>query len=259
MDCSELNWRVEEACMNAWPASRQLLLGGWLLRASGGDVRRANSVNPLRGGPRDPAKVLAAAESVYAALEQPTIFRTPDIAEGMAERLAELGYLAESETATLYCNLSGKPGVSQGAAELTPTPSREWLRARAALSAVDAEGSQLYAAMLAGILPAKAFAAVRHEGEIAALAYAVVHDGLAVIESVVTDTRWRRRGYGRRAIGELLDWARAAGAQGACLQVLADNTPALALYRTLGFDRTLYCYRYLRKGTIGQRQAKVAS
>jgi ribosomal protein S18 acetylase RimI-like enzyme len=254
MDCSELNWRVEEACMNAWPASRQLLLGGWLLRASGGEVRRANSVNPLRGGPRDPAKVLAAAESVYAALEQPTIFRAPDIAEGMAERLVELGYLAESETATLHCDLSGKPDGSQGAAELTPKPSPEWLQARAALSAVDAEGSQLYATMLAGILPAKAFAAVRHEGEIAALAYAVVHDGLAVIESVVTAPQWRQRGYGRRAVGGLLDWARSAGAEGACLQVVADNAPALALYRTLGFERELYRYRYFR-----QRQAKVAS
>ncbi|MGF1594086.1 MAG: GNAT family N-acetyltransferase [Kiloniellaceae bacterium] len=249
MECSELNWRAEEACMNAWPASRQLLLGGWLLRASGGDVRRTNSVNPLQGGPRDPGKVLAAADSVYARLGQPTIFRAPDIAEGMAERLVELGYLAEGETTTLHCDLRGRPAGAREAAELMPEPSSEWLRARAALSAVDTEESQRYTAMLSGILSAKAFAAVRHEGEVAALAYAVIHDGLVVIESVVTDPRQRQRGYGRRAVGRLLDWARAAGAEGACLQVLADNAPALALYRSLGFTRELHCYRYFRKVT----------
>ena len=42
-----------------------------------------------------------------------------------------------------------------------------------------------------------------------------------------------------------LKWARQRGARDAWLQVEADNAPALALYRSLGFDE-VYRYHYRR-------------
>ena len=36
-----LAWRIEEACWNAFPSLRQVLLGNWLMRFSEGLTRRA--------------------------------------------------------------------------------------------------------------------------------------------------------------------------------------------------------------------------
>jgi len=91
-------------------------------------------------------------------------------------------------------------------------------------------------------------ALAREDGRIAALAYGVICHGMAVVESVVTDQEKRRRGHGRGTVGRLLQWAKDEGAYGACLQVVADNTPAPSLYRSLGFERELHRYHYRRKG-----------
>ena len=54
----------------------------------------------------------------------------------------------------------------------------------------------------------------------------------------------RRRGLGVVVLDAMISWAAERGATSAYLQVRADNTPALALYATMGF-RTNHTYRYL--------------
>jgi N-acetylglutamate synthase len=256
MGTTELSWRAEEACLAAWPSSRQLLLEGWLLRASGGEIRRANSVNPIRGGSRDPGSVLETAEAVYGMLGQSSLFRVLSFVDGMDEALENAGYLAEGTTLTLMADMTEIQSSTNGSVEVTATPGADWLRARARLGAVDAQNSRIYEAMLGAILVPRAFAAARQDGEIVSLAFAVVQSGLAVVESVVTDPQFRQRGFGRQTVGHLLSWADAQGASAACLQVVADNPAALALYRSLGFDRELYRYHYRRKDLGGQGGAK---
>ena len=79
MNDAELAWRVEEACLNAWPALRQVLFGGWVLRFSGGLTRRANSANPLGIERSQPAGLIAGCEALYRHHRQPTIFRLPSL------------------------------------------------------------------------------------------------------------------------------------------------------------------------------------
>ena len=61
---------------------------------------------------------------------------------------------------------------------------------------------------------------------------------------VVTDPEQRRRGLSRAVLCHLLARGQEAGATGACLQVVASNEPAIALYESLGFSCELYRYHY---------------
>src|SRR4051812_10146842 len=90
-----LAWKVEEACLNAWPSPRQVVMGDWLIRISGGPTRRTNSVNPLRASAHDPAAVLETAQALYRRQGQDTIFRIPSITAGADGVLEGWGYSYE--------------------------------------------------------------------------------------------------------------------------------------------------------------------
>jgi ribosomal protein S18 acetylase RimI-like enzyme len=91
-----------------------------------------------------------------------------------------------------------------------------------------------------------------HESDGRPVASAVcVHDGdLAGLFEVATHSGERRKGHARRLVLSALKWARQHGARHAWLQVEADNTAALSLYGSLGFQE-VYRYHYRRPPTGG--------
>jgi len=221
-------------------------VAGWLVRLGGGTTRRTNSINPLQCGPRDPSAVLERLIAPFRAAGANVIFRVPDIAHGMAEALTAAGIeTPEAETRTLFTDLSVLP-EDDGSAELLERPAPGWLAARAKFNDAGRADSAVYRETVASIALPVRFAATRHHGEIASVAYGVISGRLLVVESVVTAPEARGRGLARKAVAGLMRWAAAAGAQGACLQVVAGNEPAIALYRALGFDSDLYRYHYRR-------------
>ena len=243
----DLAWRAEAACLAACPASRQHLLDGWLLRASGGPTRRTNSLNPTPG-PRGPADAaITACARAYAALGQPAIVRVASLAPELDRPLAARGYEAEGHALTLFAALDGVPAGLDPGVRLMPAPDADWLALRTRLAGVDAQAAAIYAAMTASLRGPRAFATLDHAGETASMGYAVVDGRLAVIESVATSEQLRGRGHGRQTVGALMRWAHANGATGACLQVVAENAAALSLYRGLGFRTELLRYHYRRQ------------
>jgi ribosomal protein S18 acetylase RimI-like enzyme len=243
---NDLAWRVEAACREAWPCPDETILGGWLIRASGGQTRRTNSVNPLPGERADVSAIVDAARAIYSGMGQPLIFRVPTIAQGVDAQLDRLGFgPPEAETITLHATLRDCPRDAAGSAQAGPLDA-EWLAARASLSGWEPEVMQVYQHMLGQIACPAVFASVRGEGRIVAVAYGAIAHGLLVIESVITNPPHRRQGHGRQVVAALLNWAQAQRVDEACLQVVADNAPALALYRGLGFARELYRYHYRR-------------
>ena len=242
----DLAWRVEEACLNAWPCPRLLVVDGYLLRAAGGRSRRINAVNPLRGA-LAPEPAIAACEAVYAGLRRPALFRVPEIAPGLDAPLDARGYGVEGEACTLFRPLEALPGAPDPAIRLGDAPGEDWLALRAAIDDLDAEAVGAFRSAADALLLPRAFAALNVAGGIGAVAFAVLDRSLLVIESVATPAPLRGRGHARRVVGALLRWGGLQGAAGACLQVTADNAPGRALYAGLGFGRELYRYHYRRR------------
>ena len=143
LPASTLEWRVEEACLNAWPALREVLLDGWLLRFSAGLTRRANSANALAASaqphPDD-------CEPLYHRLGQPAIFRVLTLLDpSVDEQLERLGYTSEGESCVLYGNIGDVEAAADSGVKLLAQPSPEWFAAMAALQVIRPSKPELIA------------------------------------------------------------------------------------------------------------------
>jgi N-acetylglutamate synthase len=244
----DLPWRIEETCWNAFPSLKQVLLGDFLLRFSDGLSRRANSANPLLDGPGNIPSAIAAAEELYGEQGLPAIFRVPSIVDPALDReLAARGYTGEGESCVLHAPIANIAAAADPEVRLLAIPSPEWLAAMAALQRHAPEQAARYRRIIGSIAIPVRFAALATDGLPTALAYGALHDRMLCYESVITDPRYRGQGLARRVIAALADWARKAGAEGACLQVEAGNAPARALYDRFGLSAELYRYHYRRE------------
>ncbi len=250
MDTPKLNQQVEETCMNAWPALKEVFYDGWLIRLANGATRRTNSVNVIGPGNRALHDKIAYCEGVYRAHAQPTYFRilstaTPDLDDALVAR----GYARQDETKTLYMNFRKRrpppPDKAIAVDILEGRPSGEWLAAYQRLSGCsDAEAQGRRDVLKVLSVPAFFTEARDDSGEIASVGFGAIHDRLICLQWVVTDPAQRRRGLSRAALSTLLRRGQDAGATGACLQVVANNHSAIRLYEGLGFTSELYRYHY---------------
>ena len=67
--------RIEEASLNTWPALRQILYDGWVMRFAGGYTKRANSITPVYQGSLPIEEKINYCESMYTPRGLPTVFR----------------------------------------------------------------------------------------------------------------------------------------------------------------------------------------
>ncbi|MEI9992259.1 MAG: GNAT family N-acetyltransferase [Rhizomicrobium sp.] len=250
MDMPKLHAQVEETCMNAWPALKEVIYDGWLIRLANGATRRTNSVNVIGPGKRPLAEKIEYCEAIYRAHGRPSYFRLLSHAPPALEQALDArGYRAEDETITLYMNFSrAKPKPPDGAIVTDVRegrPTKAWLNAHRIHSRrTPEEAAALHAVLDAVAVPALFAEARGEDGEIASVAFCGIHQRIACLQWVVTDPAQRRMGLSHATLSALLARAEAAGARGACLQVIAANAPAVALYKRLGFGCELYRYHY---------------
>ena len=201
---ADLSWRIEETCFNAFPSLQQVLFGTWLLRFSAGLSRRANSANPLRPECAGIAAAVATAEALYRARGMPTIFRVPSIADPALDReLAARGYASEGESCVQYGKIDELEAVPDAEVGLASVATAEWFAAMSALQSHTPDQALIYRRIVGQLAIPTVFALLSANGQPVALAYGAFHRGLLCYESVITDRRRLRQGYGRRIVAAL--------------------------------------------------------
>ena len=249
---------LEECAFNAWPAQRIATVNGWVLRLSEGYTKRANSANALC--PTGSFKqTRALAESFYARHDQPAIFRLSPLAGGEADAaLADAGYQRTGETLVLCVPLAPRAGglASRiGIAGIGNVPHHDevqrvmphadaaWRLGYAQAADVPETARALHDRLLDAIAMPCGFAAVGPVSSPVGFGMGVVERDLLGLFDIVVHPMARRQGAARRLMAQLMAWGRARGARQAYLQVVADNAPAISLYRALGFCEA-YRYHY---------------
>jgi hypothetical protein len=89
---------IEQLSVHIWPAKHTEPLGNWILRASGGVTRRANSVFTWGNFPED-SEWLKQVESFYHSHGLPVYYHVSEASpDGLDAKLDQLGYQKDAPT-----------------------------------------------------------------------------------------------------------------------------------------------------------------
>jgi N-acetylglutamate synthase len=227
---------------NAWPALRTVHYDGWLLRSTGGDSRRVNSVNPMAAGVIPLADKIAAAEAIYSRWGREAVFRLTPLADaGLDAALAARGYVIEAPT---FVQVAGaEPGPVASGIRIFTAPDDAWIAAAGDIRGLRGEAAEVFALQHRAVAVDAAWALTMDGGRPAAVGVVAIERGWAGLLGIYVARFARRRGLARRISQGLLAHAHGVGASRAWLQVEQANVAALSLYAALGF-RTVYAYHH---------------
>lgn len=242
---------LERATLEAVVPAVVETLPGWLIPMDRSTVGRAVSAVPLRHALLDPAAV-PLIECRYTLRGLQAQFRVADVI-GLANlhhALMEQGYTPQQPTLTLVGNVRDWPcarhDVSLHISKLATdhwksvylSPEFDPVDGANRVLALSRSSSMVYASLC------NASDSVCSDA--LAAGTASFSHGWASLHGLRTLERARRKGYARALIAALGKEAAARGLDRCFLQVEEGNTPAIDLYRQIGFQ-TAWRYHYWRK------------
>lgn len=239
--------RIEDAGLNASAPPQQLWLDGWIVRFSPGKAKRARCVNAVAPGRLPLADKLVQAEAVFRDAGLPMVVRITPFSQppGLDDTLAGLGLQAFDHTLVLAGDL---PSMALAAmlpddTRLEPAPAAAYAQVVGQLRGSSPGQQQAHAERLAqSPVPYRGWILRRGDDVLACGQYAREGEWVGLYD-IFTAPAARNQGLSQALCADLLRRAAAEGARTAYLQVDAANTPALAVYRKLGFGPG-YTYHY---------------
>ena len=237
--------RLEAVSFRSFPSTSTYYDGTWAIRLTAGHpAKRLNSVNPL--DPSDHAYIDARLEHArhrFESFGRPLVFRQSPLAPPELEKiLDDRGWQAFDESIVMMLDLDAV-NIDMPESQAPTKDIGHWVDSFLHLSTESKKTKPGLFEVISSIQPTSGLF-VRSVGEVnVAAVRCVVDNELAGIFDLVTGMDYLRQGHARTVVGSTLNWAKSSGARFAWLQVVAENTAALELYQSFGFEE-LYRYTY---------------
>lgn len=248
--------KIEEFSLNAWPALQTFLYDGWLLRFADGYTKRSNSISPIyhnhEQSLQEIEEKIRGCESLYSQVGLNTVFKiTPFvIPEHLDSILEQQSYEVLDLTSVRILDLSEMEEPETNNVTIHTEISNTWLEVVSSLNNLTKAHTEITRKLLSSSYLKKGFFTLYEDSIPVACGVGVIEQDYVGLYDIVTDHKYRNRGYGRELVLHILKWAKANGARHSYLQVLHSNEPANRLYERLGY-REIYTYWYRRKKRVG--------
>jgi ribosomal protein S18 acetylase RimI-like enzyme len=238
---------IEELSLSAWPSLETMFFDGWTIRFSDGYTKRSNSVVPLSRGKQDIDGKVKYCRQIYNDRHLPTIFKLSETSlnADLDEYLALLKFDQIDETMVQTCSLSTVAEISTDCLDVQNGFSSKWITGFFYCSGLEDPAKQATAkALLARISDQVVAVRKAADGRTAGCGFGVVQDQFVGLFDISVHKDFRRQGIATEIVSTILKRAKSVGATTAYLQVMANNEPALNLYKNFGFKEAYrYCYR----------------
>lgn len=239
---------IEEAMFKCRPALETVWDGDWVWRYARGYTGRANSLQSLNIDDVNDAQARLAVHMQrsrdFAIV--PKFRLTPLAGEQIVDLLDAHGWGSSGHTHVLCRKFPDRDhNVSKPENVTAVAPgSARWQEAMAGLLGLERPNLDVYRQLLGKLPPtARGFLMYNGDGALASATLGVVADEVGAVFNLTSVAQLRRQGFGRRLMGFVQEHLRKEGAKQIALQVEARNKPAIALYRSIGYEKA-YSYTY---------------
>ncbi len=234
--------QIEMASLNSWPAFKQVDDNGWISRFADGYTKRSNSVTILRPGTVSVENKIIHYERLYKTKGQPCIFRLLSFNDNTEIEfiLNSRNYTKGDHSLVLSQELKNNEFQSLYFDSMVVD---EWMKHYCKLSDKKLKSHSTHIKMINNIKGKCLLAVLRKNQNIVSCGLGIISDVFFGIFDIVTAPQYRNKGYGYELIHGMLNWSIKNHASVAYVQVLAENTPAIRLYKKLGFEHS-YEYHY---------------
>jgi len=235
----------EELSNNAWPALQTLEYDGWTLRFADGVTRRSNSVSMLYPSSLAPDEKIRFCEKIYRQRNIAPCFKITEISTpaGIDRILEERGYRIQSVISFQTLDISNVSLSADKDVRMEQTLRPGWIDDFIRMNGFDLARKPVYEDIMERLNLPKCLVSVMENDRTIGVGLGVADGSYVGLFDIVVDPEFRRTGYGRRIVEQILAWAGGQGVKTAYLQVLAENHPAIRLYKKMGF-REAYRYWY---------------
>ena len=246
---------IEDLSLNAWPSHQMQLYDGWILRFSHFYTHRTNCVEQIGASLIPLMEKVSYCEEIYRRWNTPCIFKiTPLLDPSFDAFLAQRGYGIEHRTTVMCLDIpadslyTGDALAGPYVCKVEDRISDEWIDALFTIKEnCTVIHMKIVPSMYAAIPKDVICVSIRDGKRIIATGLGILDRDFIGIYAINVQREYRRQGLARKICETLLREGKTAGVTKAYLQVVTGNSPAVALYRSLGFQEEYeYWFRVRR-------------